>query len=87
MLILVIILLAVALGSSNLSKTSKESLTYTQLLTKIESQEVEKLRIQSTQGGGTSDAIVKLKGAQVGAPEIGVVLNENEFLADRKSTV
>ena len=41
MLILVIILLAVALGSNNLSKTSKESLTYTQLLTKIEAKEVE----------------------------------------------
>lgn len=80
MLILVIILLAVALGSNNLSKTSKESLTYTELLTKIEAQEVEKLRIQSSTDGGTAEARVTLKGDPIGTPDKVVTLYESAFM-------
>lgn len=80
MLILVIILLAVTLGSDNLSKTSKESLTYTQLLTKVEAREVEKIRIHAADGG-TANARVTLRGEPTGTPEKVVILSQEAFLA------
>lgn len=80
MLILVIILLAVALGSNNLSKTSKESLTYTELLTKIEAQEVERLRIYSSDDE-VAEARVSLTTDPIGTPEKIVNVYESAFMA------
>ena len=81
MSILLIILLAVVLGSSNLSKTSQESLTYTELLTKIDSKEVETLSIQSPTSGEIAEAEVVLKGGQPGDPTKLVKMHEGTFMA------
>ena len=78
--ILLIILLAVTLGSNNLSKTSQESLTYTELLTKIEAQEVKTLSIQSPTSGGVADAKVILKSDPVGGPDRVVIIPEDAFM-------
>ena len=81
MLILVIILLAVVLGQTNLTKTSRESLTLTQLQTKIEAKEVATIRIYSSADGETADARVALKGDPAGEQEKLVVLYESAFMA------
>ena len=79
MSILIIILLAVVLGSSSLTKTSQESLTYTDLLTKIELKEVKSITIQSPASGEIADARVSLITDSAGAQERVVAVPEKAF--------
>lgn len=80
MSILLIILLAVVLGTKDLSKTSQESLSYTQLFEKIESKEVKTLTIQSPVSGEVADAKVVLQGDPAGAQERIVSIPEGAFM-------
>lgn len=77
--ILLIILLAVALGTDSLTKTSKESLTYTELLSKIEEKEVESLSMQSVTSGEIADARVVLKSDPAEASEWEVSVPQTAF--------
>ncbi len=79
MSILFIILIAVVLGSGSLSKTSQESLAYTDLLTKIESKEVKSITIQSPSSGEVADARVSLTTDSAGAQERLVSVPEKAF--------
>ncbi len=79
MSILLIILLAVVLGSKDLSKTSQESLSFSQLRTKIESKEVKSLTIQSPVSGKVASAKVVLKDDPAGGPEWVVSIPEEAF--------
>ncbi len=80
MSILLIILLAVVLGSDRLSKTSQESLPYTELLTKIEAKEVKTLTIQSPTSGDVAEAKVILQGDPAGAPDKLVTMYASVFM-------
>lgn len=78
--ILLIILLAVTLGQSGLTKTSQESLlTYTALQSKIESKEVETLSIQSS-SSGVAEGRATLRGDAVDAPQWEISIPENGFM-------
>ena len=79
MSILLIILLAVVLGSKDLSKTSQESLSYTQLYEKIESKEVKTLTIQSPVSGEVAEVKVVLQGDPAGAQERIAAVHEDAF--------
>ena len=80
MSILLIILLAVVLGQGDLSKTSQESLSYTQLFAQIEAKEVRSLTIQSPVSGEVAEAKVVLNSDQPGTPEKVVAIPEGAFM-------